>query len=232
MLDRAKQLIKENLSDKYEVQDYASDPYYSPRLSNFRIRDKKSITSEKDSKLYGFYNSRGLFIDVYAYSPILCSRLVDSIFRKFFIHPLNRWILRIENKCGLYGDVENKEMKKFSSLKKMYLNIVSWYTDHANCDQYYAYVPNFICDYCHSGPYIKKEDLYGESLPNVQFESIEKLPIPIHAEKVLSEYYGDWTESPFISMQDLQKEYGNEQWFDKKIFMSTVLKHISQVKFL
>lgn len=38
MLERAKETITKHLSDQFDIQDYKHDPFYSPRLSNFRIR--------------------------------------------------------------------------------------------------------------------------------------------------------------------------------------------------
>ena len=70
-------VIKSDLLNKYEVQTYENDLYYSPRLSVIRFREKneKSILYEKDSELFEKYKYRGLFIDIYAYCPILVNVL-------------------------------------------------------------------------------------------------------------------------------------------------------------
>lgn len=235
MLEKAKQAIIEELGYIYDVQDYNSDPYYSPRLSNFRIRDRKSCISEKDSKLYEQYKFRGLFIDVYAYTPILYNRIIDSMYRFLLIHPMYRLIKKTEEQYPAYANPSCKEeeiklnriLNKFSSIKKKYLKLVDWYLSHANNDKYFVYSPNYIENLLTPGPYIKKEYLYGKRI-KAQFESIE-MPIPSEADKVLSSYYGEWYKSPFESIEQLKKEYGEDNWFDKNYFVVTVMKHIDHV---
>lgn len=236
MLEKAKKALHEELGEKYDIQDYQTDSYYSPRLSNFRIRDKKSIITEKDSPLFELYSSRGLFIDVYAYSPILLCRPIDCFFRLLFIHPLNRKIHKIENDYPAYscpsGNNEEHKLKRhlehFSKLKRIYLSYVKWYIKHAKCEKYYAYVPNYIDKLTHPGPYIKKEYLYGKTVV-AEFEGMI-LPIPTDPDMVLRAYYDKWYISPFQSKELLIKESKDEKnWFSKKQFRITVMKHIGKV---
>ena len=235
MLEKAQNVIKECLGDKYDIQDYDSDPYYSPRLSNFRIRDKRSFISEKDSCLYELYNSRGLFIDVYAYTPILYNRFIDSCFRRMVIHPIYKSIKKIEDAYLPLSRPTNADERKaldnhlqsFLNKKKKYMKTVNWYLRHAKCDSYFVCTPNYIDNLKKAGPYIKKEDLY-EHIDYAQFETLT-LPIPANADRVLSTYYGKWYESPFKSKEELQAKYGEEQWFNKEYFVITVMKHIDHV---
>lgn len=235
MLEKAKNVIKERLADKYEVQDYDSDPYYSPRLANFRIRDKRSLISEKDSCLYELYKSRGLFIDVYAYTPILYNRFLDSCFRRIIIHPMYKSIKNNEDAYlslsrptnAVEGRALDNHLQSFLDKKQKYIKAVNWYLRHAKCDSYFVYTPNYIDNLKKAGPYIKKEYLY-EKIDYAQFETLT-LPIPSHADLVLSAYYGKWYISPYKTKEELQAKYGEEQWFNKEYFVITVMKHIDRV---
>lgn len=53
-IEKAKKVIREELGDRYHIQDYYTEEFYSPRLSNFRVREKntKSRVAEKDSVLW------------------------------------------------------------------------------------------------------------------------------------------------------------------------------------
>ena len=261
-IEKAQKVIKEELKDQYDVQDCKSDSFYSPRLSNFRIRDKKSKITEKDSALYDRYQFRGLFIDVYAYSPILYCRTIDFLYRAIFIHPLNRIIKRTEDKYALFcnpPETEKKEkrkqkriLKRFKWLKSKYICFAEWYLNHARCEKYFVYSPYYIDKLSRPGPYIRKEDLYGEKRTGL-FENME-LPVPSCPDRVLTASYGQWNKSPFLSKEDLingetQKEKKcsclrifrktsdaeitveerEKTWFSKKLFRSSVMKHISQV---
>lgn len=235
MLERAKDALRKELGEEYDIQDYLSDPYYSPRLSNFRIRDKQSCITEKDSQLYDLYNARGLFIDVYAYTPILYNRIIDTLYRYIFIHPIHKRIKKTEdNYAPLRHPQTTKEelqldrkLSIFKKQKRRYMTLVDWYLKHAKNDHYYVYTPNYIQDLRVPGPYIKKESLF-ESLSMAQFESM-KMPVPTSPSDVLRAYYGEWYISPFKSKEELQHIYGKEQWFDKPRFVVSVMKHIDHV---
>ena len=235
MLEKAKEVIRKELGEKYDVQDYVSDTYYSPRLSNFRIRDKRSVITEKDSPLFDMYRSRGLFIDIYAYTPILYNKFFDSLYRRCFIHPLYKKIKKTELRYPSYrnpiNDIEkdklNKCLEKFCSQKKKYIGYVNWYLKHAKNEEYYVYTPNYIENLGKAGPYIKKEFLYGEK-KTAQFENL-RMPIPSSPAEVLNAYYGKWYISPFKTISMLKKEYGEEKWFDKNLFVVSVMKHIDHV---
>lgn len=238
MLEKAKEALRKELGDYFDIQDYNSDPYYSPRLSNFRIRDKRSLISEKDSQLHDLYNARGLFIDVYAYTPILYNRVVDTLFRYLFIHPMHYMIKKTEDGYAALRNPqtheEERQLKKqlsiFKKQKRTYMTVVDWYLKHAKNDKYYVYTPNYIQNLCIPGPYIKKEFLFGE-LPIAQFESIS-MPVPTSPADVLNAYYGEWYISPYKSREELQEKYGAIQWFDKPRFVVSVMKHIDHVDFI
>ena len=226
-LEIAKNIIKNILSDEYEIQDYESDPYYSPRLSNFRIREKnnKSIVTEKDSEFYREYKSRGVFLDIYALGPIFVNKKIDSVFRYLMIHPINRRIARIEKRYPT-TDKKDKIQRSFLRWKARYIKRVKWYTAHAKNDSYYSYVPNYIDNLKKAGPYIKKEYLYNGKKRKV-FEGMS-LPIPADSERVLTACYGKWYENPFISKKELQRRY-DQKWFSHKCFSASVLKHLDHI---
>lgn len=231
MLDRAKEAIRKELGTVYDFQDYDSDEYYSPRLSNFRIRDKKSCISEKDSQLYPLYKSRGLFIDVYSYTPILVNRHIDAGFRRVFIHPLHSLLTKVEASYPLVcqkSTFKQKQYKRrFILFKRLYLHYVNWYLAHAKNDAYYVYTPTYIENKKKQGPYILKNDLYGNKRQEL-FEGL-KLSVPTCPEKVLQAYYGDWSVSPFKTIPQLIALSGADKWFSENLFLVSILKHIDHV---
>lgn len=234
MLERAKDVLRDRLGDEFDIQDYHSDPYYSPRLSNFRIRDRKSIISEKDSPLYDKYRYRGLFIDVYAYSPILHSVFLDKVYRRIFIHPLNKKLKKIEDMYPRYNGSREQDneraldrlLKKFKKNKEKYMRHVDWYSKHAQNGDYLSYMPNYIHQLKHPGPYIKNTDLYGEPT-QAQFHALN-MPIPSATDKVLSAFYGKWYISPYKSKDMLIDKYKKE-WYSHNDFLVSVMKHIDHV---
>ena len=231
MLGRAKEVIRKELGDAYDVQDYESDMYYSPRLSNFRIRDKKSCVSEKDSQLYPLYNSRGLFVDIYSYTPILINRLTDACFRRVFIHPLHSILTKLENNYPIIlqksSFIQQQYLTRFTTLKRLYMRHVNWYLAHAKNDNFYVYTPTYIENKKKPGPYISRNDLYGDKRKEL-FEGLS-LPIPTCSENVLQAYYGNWSESLFHTTEQLIAKYGEDKWFSKNLFLVTIMKHINHV---
>ena len=229
--ERAKEVIRK--LSQFDVQDYASDLYYSPRLSNFRVRDKNSCVCEKDSCLYELYTARGLFLDMYVYAPILRTKGLDKIYRRLFVHPLYKRILKTENQYVKTKGTPKcqKVLDKFVKLKAKYLKRNAWYGKHATNGKYLAYTPNYIHDLKKAGPYIKADDLFGEQ-NFAEFEG-RPLPIPTNSDSVLRAFYGEWYVSPFQSIEELKAEArksGNERyWFSHHKFQVTVLKHLSKV---
>lgn len=236
MFEKAKEAVLKHLDDEFDLQDYDNDPYYSPRLSNFRIRDRLSVISEKDSPFFDKYRYRGLFIDVYAYTPILYSVTIDKIYRRLMIHPLYKRILKTEKLYPMYASsnvpkdkakLENI-LNRFARQKAVYLKRVKWYLTHAKNDSFFAYTPNYINNLKQAGPYIRKENLYGEK-KSAQFETLE-LPIPTDSDKVLTAFYGKWYESLYIPIEKLKAQHG-ERWFSCHEFKATIMKHIDHVDF-
>lgn len=236
MLEKAKEAVRKHLGDEFDLQDYENDPYYSPRLSNFRIRDRRSYISEKDSALFDKYRYRGLFIDVYAYTPVLYSVAADKLYRRIMIHPLYKRILKTEKLYSVYSPSDapkdkeklKKILDKFTKQKQKYMERVDWYLSHAKNDSFFVYTPNYIDDLKKAGPYIPKEDLYGEK-KSAQFETLE-LPVPANSDTVLRAFYGKWYISPYISMEKLKEDH-NENWYRFHEFKTTIMKHIDHVDF-
>ncbi|MDD3413322.1 MAG: S-4TM family putative pore-forming effector [Lachnospiraceae bacterium] len=219
-LEVAKQIIKDKLKD-YVIQDYYNDIFYSPRLSNMRIRERKSIIEEKDSELYEEYENRGLFIDVYSYTPILINRFIDNIYRRLFIYTINKKIKKTEHRY-IYTRKNEKVKNRFIKQKQCYLSRVEFYLKYARNKKYYAYVPTYIDNLKKSGPYIKKEYLYNEKDSRHKFENMECL-VPYNSDEVLKCYYGEnWRESPFKSLDKLKN-------YSEKKFCVTSLKHIKYI---
>ena len=231
-INRLIKAIEENLLDKYDIQYYDNEEFYSPRLSNIRIREKvdKSILCEKDSELYEKYKYRGLFIDIYAYSPILINKTIDGLWRKVFIYGLYKKIKSIEN-AWKYGGKDNrvKNELRFIDLKKKYLNRVKWYLTHAKNENYYCYTPNYIENLKKAGPYISKDVLYGKEVI-AEFEG-HKFNIPSKTDEVLTRFYGkEWFKSPFKSVEALLKEYSKDNWYSEKLMSVTALKHYKYIE--
>ena len=212
----AMSLIREKLGDKYELQDYESEDYYSPRLSRFRIRQKNEISyiDEKDSELYELYEHRGLFIDVYAYTPILYNRFMDGWYRIIFIHTMHKKIRKVESKWKHNEhNAQDKCLKKFSKLKDKYMERSNWYLEHAKCEKYYCYEPHYLDNLKYPGPYIPAEDLYGKSGEEYQNCWLEGLEFcaPAVPENVLRAFYGEnWNRSPFVSIKELKKKQDSQ----------------------
>ena len=223
-------VIKENLGEKYIVQDYDSEKYYSPRLSRFRVRQLETVSKvdEKDSVLFEKYSERGIFIDVYSYTPILCNQYVDIIYRFLFIHPLNKKTLKREEKWILKKR-NHRELEKFFKIKDRYIRRYKWYQDHAKCETYYSYEPLYVENLKKAGPYIKKEYLYSSdknSNTPITFEEGE-YSIPANIDEVLTAFYGeDWNKSPYKKLGEWDKDTNEEFKYCKDIFDSSKYKPI------
>ena len=258
-IERAKQIILEKLGDKYDIQDYLNDEFYSPRLSNFRIREKNeaSILEEKDSELYEKYDYRGLFIDVYAYSPIVVNRTIDRFLRRvliqgFSFEPFKALLNRIAEK-------RKTDIKKYKYnpilLKGLYTRIhreeVNWKNDKDKKDIHLAKFLKL------KKQYLKRIELYLKMANNKEYYAyvpnyIDNLytpgpyitgkaleysvecefedmwvPIPVGFNEVLTAYYNNWRKTPFLSLDELKKEGKYE--FSRKKFDSTALKHIKYI---
>ncbi len=219
--EKAKQVLRKAFGDKYDFQDNESEEYYSPRLSSLRIREKgSSIINEKDSPLFDKYKMRGVFLDIYVYCPILCSRVIDYTFRQLFIHTLNRSIKKTE----YLVNKSDKYLIAFKKKKAKYIKRVMWYEKHAKCEKYYSYIPYYIDNIKKPGPYIRTEDLYGNTKKNAcNFEGVV-CKVPVKPEKVLEACYGErWGKSPF---NDVEKCLNDRKYSGKK-FGITKLKHLS-----
>lgn len=224
---RIKELIDKKYSDKYEIQDYYNEESYSPRLATFRIRQKNSVSiiCEKDSELFELYSKRGLFIDVYAYCPILGCRWLDAIYRILFIHPLNKKIRRIETEWKV-GHNPEKTFIRFKKIKMKYIERANWYIHHARNKKYVSYEPFYIYDLKKPGPYIRVEDMYGEKTIGV-FEGAE-YEIPFNSEVVLRAYYGEkWEVSPFSTLESIRED--GKLLYSQAKFDATCYKHLKKV---
>lgn len=259
-LEKAKEIIKESLSDRYVIQDY-SEEYYSPRLSNFRIRDINTIITEKDSDISERYAEKGIFIDVYVYSPILKSVRLDALFRRLMIHPINRKIKEIEFKQFMYGNASVKGRQynhKFLKIKKHYLHRVEWYLQHANNRDFWCYAPNYLnfIPPCSSfltkkiqerfwifkkpQPYIEADALWGvdfELKPKVLPFGVDcsmnpqSFKVPNKPDCVLRHCYGDYEKSPYEPVENLYDKTQHKYLFSKSNAISN-LKHIKTVKYI
>lgn len=235
-VENAKRAIKDCFGDKYAIQDYDTDPAYSPRLSNFRIRHKGSVTAEKDSLLYENYQDRGIFIDVYAYSPILVNCPIDAAFRRLFLHPLNRRVLNAENEAvrdvPIGERLGSSQFKRFLRLKQKYLNRVRWYLAHAKNADFVSYVPTYLYDLGSAGPYIARESI-RPATKKVVFEGVE-CNVPNDHDLVLRAYYGDWTKVPFRTVDEMKAKAEEEgmpnAWYSEFVQAITPLKHLRNVK--
>lgn len=227
-IEKAKNVLKEQLH--YCIQDVENECFYSPRLAAFRIREDNrcSIVDEKDSALYTRYKYRGLFFDVYAYSPVLKSVFVDKVYRLLWIHPLHKRLESVENRYPLSQNPSVVE-KRFLRLKARYQRRLSFYRKHANNTEYYVYSPEYIHTYKHPGPYFEASALFGEK----RYTEWEGLlcRIPTQPEEILKGYYGkDWEIPPFKTKDALREKYG-EEWYSKAMLGITSLKHLSNIVF-
>ena len=215
-LDMAKKVLREHLD--YVIQDAENEPFYSTRLSPFKIREKndQSMISEKDSLLYKEYQNKGLFIDVYTYSPILISKPIDKLFRIILIHPLNRKLEKIENR---YQKSRKSQYKRFFKAKKQHMRLLSFYQKHAKNTKWYAYTPGYIYNLTKAGPYHFSTELYQDSVKTTLWEGKEH-KIPADPNAILTAYYGkDWETPPFMS----------EEKFGKTSMKISALKHIANI---
>ena len=235
----AMEAIREKYGDKYEIQDYYSEDYYSPRLSRFRVRMKnsESFIDEKDSELFELYESRGLFLDVYAYSPILVNRFIDGMCRRFVFHTIHKKIRAAETKWRT-GGKKTKDLKRFLKLKAKYMDLSKRYLDKAKCNDFYCYEPHYIEDLKKPGPYIRKEDLYGKNDSQKEFAMFEdrRFEVPVNSDAVLSAFYGEeWERSPYVPLSVLKKpvegskETFNIHMYSEDTFDSSKYKHVKNV---
>lgn len=226
-VEKAKHILREKLC--YIVQDTENEPYYSPRLSIFKIREpnEQSRISEKDSLLYTHYKHNGLFIDVYAYSPILVCKVVDSIFRLFLLHPLNWHLERIENRYPANGNYD-RQQKRFFAAKKRYECWLAFYAKYARNKKVYAYFPGYIFDFKKPGPYHKAEELFGVTPTYASWEA-KLYKVPADPEAILCAYYGpEWETPPFRTRAELTA-LKDGLWYRKASKKTTALKHIANI---
>lgn len=224
-LNKIYELLKTKLSDKYDLQNYENEPFYSPRLSNLRVREKNtaSVTDEKDSPLFEKYAMRGLFIDIYAYCPIIKNVRFDFLYKKLFFLPLHKSLKRIELKW--MGNHEKYE-KLFKKKKAKYMKRLDVYHKRAKCSDYYSYTPNYFGDMRKLNPYYSEKDLYGKERM-APFAGL-MCKVPTNAEAVLEATYGTtWNKSPYIPLEELIKMGDGA-----KTFYATSMKHIAYIRLL
>ena len=257
--DKLKEIFENQ--DKYVIQDYYSEEYYSPRLSRLRIRKKDTqyIVDEKDSELYPLYDNRGLFIDVYAYSPIFVNRFFDYVYRMIFFSRLHKRIRKAEKEWKT-KDSDPRALDEFKRLKGIYKKRRKDYLEYVHCDDYYAYEPcymepglkikgwlgkvvndhetlkDFFANQVNPAIYIKKEALYGNEDSDTRAfkESVfvdESFGVPLDENEVLSAYYGgNWIKSPYKRIDDL-KDYESNEFirYSADTFDASNYKHIKAV---
>lgn len=240
---KAIQIINDRLGDKYVVQDCNSETYYSPRLASFRVRQNNDVSfiSEKDSELYELYQSRGLFLDVYSYHPVLAGITVDKLYRSIFIHSIYKQIRKTESNWKYKEVSEHRRehyLKRFSAQKNRFMRRVEWYRKHAKCTKYYSYIPGYVENTKNIKiSYINGQDLYGAETKGYfeksYFEGTDVDPefhIPTTPEAVLSAFYGEnWNKSPFypLKCKELTTENGYQYSEDK--FDASSYKHVKSV---
>ena len=115
------------------------------------------------------------------------------------------------------------------------------YIKLAKCEEYYCYIPNYIDNIKTPGPYIKKEDLFGDEKNELEFAN-HLFPVPANPKAVLEKFYGEnWYISPFKTKDEILREKREEELYygnlievkskkkgksNKRInFFCTVLKH-------
>lgn len=228
-VERAKSALKAHLP--YHIQDTDSELFYSPRLAAFRVREDNchSIVNEKDSALYTRYKYRGLFLDIYAYSPVLHSVAVDKAYRTLFIHPLNKKLKALEAQYPAAKDPLKAE-RRFLKLKAVYLKRLDFYHKHAKNKDFYVYSPEYIHDCRQPGPYHDARHLFDPP----RYTRWEDLScrIPSEPDRILSCYYGkDWITPPYLTKVVLREKYG-AGWYSNTPAGITALKHISNVVFV
>ncbi len=226
-IEEAKRVLRQQLD--FVIQDAVSEPFYSTRLSPFKIREQnsQSMISEKDSLLYEGYQNKGIFIDVYAFSPILVSKPIDILFRRLIVHPINRKLERIENHYPTNG-TRDLQYKKFFRAKQRHLRILSFYQKHAKNTKWYAYFPGYVYNLKKAGPYHTAEELYKSGVSTALWEAKE-YRIPANPNAILSAYYGaEWETPPFKSKEALITEH-NSLWIGKAPAKVSALKHIANI---
>ncbi|MDD5829495.1 MAG: hypothetical protein PUD10_10110, partial [Lachnospira sp.] len=154
--------------------------------------------------------------------------------RKFFIHTIYNKIKKIEIKWKTNGK-KNETLKKFLKYKKIYMKRSKWYKNHVHNNDFYTYEPHYIENIKKPGPYIKKQDIYGNnslSRNYVKFEG-KKYECPINPNNVLTAFYNtDWNKSPYKSIEELinsNKESNDKNMYSADIFDSTLYKHVKAV---
>lgn len=178
--DRAMELLRKSLSDKYIVHDKLTDPVYWCDFSKIRYRNS-TATNEiwlNDNK----YKYKGVCLDIYRCWETPCSK-----YRK----KQNR--SKEHAKFALMNLSASKNLtSKTKALFKCFTPLFSYF--------YYYFLDivskkemRYICDPADFSVPIKKEHLMP--LREGLFEGIS-VPVPCDAEAVLTDRYGDFMKLP------------------------------------
>lgn len=228
-IEKAKDALRKHL--QFPIQDAESERYYAPYLASFRIReDNCHSTIDDRENPFGFkQKDRGIFLDVYTYSPILKTLFLDKLYRRLLIHPLNKKMRNLQVRYKSAKKLARDE-KKFLRLKDRYLRRLSFYKRHAKNRRYWAYSPEYVHDYAVPGPYFSYETVFGKKALN-PWEGMQ-CRIPTNHTSILEGYYGkDWETSPYPSQQALWVEF-KENWYSNAKDGITAQKHIANLVFV
>ena len=178
--EKAVQLLRENLDDKYIVHDKLTDPIYWCSFSKIRLRNSKTTSHIwlNDNK----YKYTGISIDIYA-----CKKEKVSIFRK----KKNK-----SKEKALFAVMKfSNQAKLLMKLKALFQTFIplTIFIFFSILDKISKKEPAYLCDPSDLSAPMHIDSLFP--LKETQFEGVNTL-IPARPEAILTNLYGDYMAFP------------------------------------
>ncbi len=202
--DRFCEIVERELGDKYTIVNPDTCPSYPLSTTRFVLKG----TEFRDANLATMDFDSGIFLDLF---PL--DNLADNQ-KKFKKQAWRCWLY---NKLAIARDVKHpyiadngfksKVLRAGTKCAYALLNLpgvrkINWAQKSLKWSVLYNDMPSqrmgYLCDTNRFGCIYNTDDLLP--VKYVSFEDIQ-MPVAHHAEKLLSEYYGDWKQVPPVSLR-------------------------------
>ncbi len=202
--DRFCKIVQEQYSDKYEIVNPLTCPNYPMTTTRFILKG----TEFRDANLATMEFDSGIFLDLF---PLDYLADDEKDFKK------QAWRCWLYNKLAIARDVAHPYIADNGIKSKLLragticahgllnlpgINTINWAKMSLTWSEKYKDTQTqrmgYLCDTNRFTCIYNVDDLLP--VKYVPFEDIE-IPVAHHAEKLLSDYYGNWMEKPPVSMR-------------------------------